>query len=218
MSYYQEQEFVYEDYDQRDYFDDDEEQEQEDYGEDVEEKVEEDLEEYDLQHNELEEEIFDNQFEAIDPNQFTELTFANLPFSMKDLYSGPLTSLQQIKMLYAGKNEKINFSEMPDSDLFKLLVNITCYSNKLQDLLGIKNMQQEIDAMLSYIDKIPDLKYKNPLATFLSYLCVKKDGKIQRDKLTNVFQATDTLMLLKSDIYRYARMWQIVYNKTPECV
>ena len=217
MSYYQEQEFVYEDYDQKDYFEDEEDQDQEDYGEEVEEKVDEDIEEEDLKHNELEEEIFDDQFESIDPNQFTELTFANLPFSMKDLYSRPLTSLQQIKMLYAGKNEKINFSEMPDSDLFKLLVNITCYSNRLQDLLELKNMQQEIDMMLSYIDKIPDLKYKNPLSTFLSYLCVKKDGKIQRDKLNNVFQATDTLLLMKSDIYRYVRMWQLVYNKTPDC-
>jgi hypothetical protein len=214
MSYYQEQEFVYEPYEEQEYYEDEEEQEDLDYGEEKEEEVE--IEEG-LDNENLEEELFDDQLEVIDPNQFTELTFANLPFSMKDLYSKPLTSLQQVKMLYTNKNEKINFADMPDEDLFKLLVNLTCYSNKIQDLLELKNMQLEIDTMLSNVDKIPDLKYKNPLATFLAFICVKKNGAIKNDILKQVFTITETLNLLRSDIYRYARMWQVVYNIKPVC-
>lgn len=216
MSYYQDQAFIYEHEEQQDYYEDDEGEQEVDYGE---EKI--DTDEFeadnDLANMDVEEEKFDDQFDIIDPNQFTELTFANLPFSMKDLYSGPLTSLQQIKMLYASKNEKINFADMPDSDLFKLLVNLTCYSNKIQDLLNLKNMQQEIDMMLSYIEKIPDLKYKNPLSTFLSYLCVKKNGKIDKEQLAKISTIIDSLSLNNSDIYRYSRMWQLIYNTTPEC-
>lgn len=215
MSYYQEQEFIYEP-EEREYFEDDDGEQEVDYEED--EKVDDEFEnDNDLSNMDVQEEKFDDQFELVDPNQFTELTFANLPFSMRDLYSGPLTSLQQIKMLYASKNEKINFADMPDSDLFKLLVNLSCYSNKIQDLLDIKNIQQDIDLMLSYIDKIPDLKYKNPLTTFLSYLCVKKNGKIEKEQMIKVGKITESLSLFNSDIYRYARMWQLIYNTTPEC-
>jgi hypothetical protein len=216
MSYYQEQEFLYAP-EERDFFDEDEEREV-DYGEEKEEKEsDDDFDDNDISHMDIEEKTFGDQEDLIDPNQFVELTAASLPFSMRDLYSGPLTSLQQIKMLYMKKNEKIDFSEMTDIDLFKLLVNLTCYSNKVHELLALKSMQKDIDTMLVYVEKIPDIKYKNPITTFLSYLCMERGGKINKSILQKVYGITDTLMLQKSDIFRYLRMWQKIYNVKIEC-
>lgn len=216
MSYYQEQEFLYAP-EERDFFDEDEEREV-DYGEEKDEKEsDDDFDDNDISHMDIEEKTFGDQEDFIDPNQFVELTAASLPFSMRDLYSGPLTSLQQIKMLYMKKNEKIDFSEMTDIDLFKLLVNLTCYSNKVHELLALKSMQKDIDTMLVYVEKIPDIKYKNPITTFLSYLCMERGGKINKSILQKVYGITDTLMLQKSDIFRYLRMWQKIYNVKIEC-
>lgn len=217
MSYYQEQEFLYEP-EEKEYYEDEEERDV-DYGEaeEKDEEKDEDLDDNDIAHLDIEEKTFGDQEDIVDPNQFVELTAASLPFNMRDLYSGPMTSLQQVKMLYMKKNEKIDFSEMTDIDLFKLLVNLTCYSNKVHEILNIKNMQKDIDTMLSYVDKIPDVKYKNPITSFLSFLCMERGGKVNKTILQKIYSVADTLSLQKSDIFRYVRMWQKIYNVKIEC-
>ena len=215
MSYYQEQEFLYEP-EQRDYFENEEVNEDFDYGEEKEEEKDEDLDDQDLSHFDIEEKTFGDQDESFDPNQFNIIS-NELPFSMRDLYSGPLTSLQQVKMLYMNKNNKIDFSEMTDKDLFTLLVNLTCYSNRVHELLNLKTMQRDIDAMLVYTDLIPDIKYKNPITTFLSYLCIDRKGKINEEMMKKIFNLIDNFLLQKSDIFRYIRMWQKIFNIKIEC-
>lgn len=217
MDYYAEQEFVYEPegYKNFDEFDDEGgeiDDEELDYGEGGEEADEEkEVDIADLAQG------YGEQYDVVDEKQFEELTFANLPFSMKDLYGGPLTSLQQIKMLYSNKEEKIDFSQLSDTDLFKLLVNLTSYSNKINLLLPNVRLQGEIEAMLSKVDKIPSIKYKNPLASFLAYLCVNSAGVILQTRLNDVFNICESVNLMKSDILRYIRMWQIIYIKKVQC-
>ena len=209
MDYSDEQTFEYEEY--TDFFDDEEEEKEVDYGEEVEEKEEEEGKE------DKQDPIFEEQYEQINENDFAELTFANLPFSMKDLYSGPMTSLQQIKMLYSNKNEKINFSELSDIDLFKVIATISVFSNKVHLLLPRIKVQNLIEDMLSKCDKIPDIKYKNPLACFLSFICIKRDGLINQTMMDEVFTISPAVKLDNYDVYRYCRMWQKIYGKKIEC-
>lgn len=212
MDYYaDEQTFEYEEY--RDFFDDEEEKEV-DYDEDKEEEEE----EKETEGGKLDKgDLFEEQYEQINENEFTELTFANLPFSMKDLYSGPMTSLQQIKMLYSNKNEKINFAELSDIDLFKVIATISVFANKVHLLFPQLKVQNSIEDMLSKCDKIPDIKYKNPLACFLSFICVKRNGQIDETMLTEVFKQSAAVKLDEYDIYRYCRMWKKIYGQKIEC-
>lgn len=214
MNYTSEQSFDYGE--ERDFFYDDDE-EKENYYEDDEEKEDEDEKKDDDSSKDKEDPIFEEQFDQINENEYAELTFANLPFSMKDLYSGPMTSLQQIKMLYSNKNEKINFSELSDVDLFKVIATISVYSNKVHLLLPNVKVQGLIEDMLAKCEKIPDIKYKNPLGCFLSYICVKKDGQINENILKEVFTIASAVKLDNYDIYRYCRMWQKIYKKNIDC-
>lgn len=213
MDYTYEQTFEQEEY--RDFFDDDDEEREHDYEEDEKEDEEESKE--DKEKLDEAEPLLDQQFDEINENEFTQLTFANLPFSMKDLYGGPLTSLQQIKMLYSDKNEKINFAELSDVDLFKVISTISAFSNKLHVLLPKVKIQNLIEDMLSQSEKIPDIKYKNPLACLISFYCVSKKGEINQEKLSEIFNICYTVKLQNYDVYRYCRMWQKIYNKSIEC-
>jgi hypothetical protein len=208
MDYTAEQTFEQEEY--TDFFDDEEKEEEVDYDEDKEEFEEGNNAE------QIEETLFDQQYDLVNENEYAELTFANLPFSMKDLYGGPLTSLQQIKMLYSDKNEKINFAELSDSDLFKVITTISAYSNKVHVLLK-KDIKDLIESMLAQCDKIPDIKYKNPLACLLSYYCVNKKGIIIQDNLDEIYSICYAVKLQNYDIFRYCRMWQKIYNKSIDC-
>jgi hypothetical protein len=165
----------------------------------------------------LEESLFDNQYEQINEGDYLELTDKNLPFSMKDLYGGPLTSLQQIKMLYSDKNQKINFGELSDIDLFKVITTISAYSNKLHLSLQKINLKNSIEDMLSKSDKIPDIKYKNPLACLLSFICIKRNGEIDKTQLEQIYNILDSVKLNNYDIFRYCRMWQKIYKKKIDC-
>jgi hypothetical protein len=216
MSYYtDEQTFEYEE--ERRFFTDEDydEEEQADSEEEKEEKDEDGEVMEDGQV--LEESLFDNQYEQINEGDFLMLTDKNLPFSMKDLYGGPLTSLQQIKMLYSDKNQKINFGELSDIDLFKVITTISAYSNKLHLSLQKINLKNMIEDMLGKSEKIPDIKYKNPLACLLSFICVKRNGDIDKTQLEQVFNIVDSVKLNNYDIFRYCRMWQKIYKKKIEC-
>jgi hypothetical protein len=216
MDYYaDEQTFEYEEY--RDFFDDEEEKEV-DYDDDAEEKEEEEEKKTEGKSDLFDEnDTFQEQYEQINENDFAELTFANLPFSMKDLYGGPMTSLQQIKMLYSNKNEKINFSELSDIDLFKVIATISVFTNKVHLLFPRIKVQNLIEDMLSKCDKIPDIKYKNPLACFLSFICIKRNGQIDETILSEVFKQSAAVKLNEYDIYRYCRMWQKIYGQKIDC-
>ena len=218
MNYYtDEQTFEYEE-ERRFYTDEDyDEEEQIDSEDEKEEK--EDEEDGDMGDGQaLEESLFDNQYEQVNEGDYLEFTDKNLPFSMKDLYGGPLTSLQQIKMLYSDKNQKINFGELSDIDLFKVITTISAYSNKLHLSLQKINLKNAIEDMLSKSDKIPDIKYKNPLACLLSFICVRRNGDIDKTQLEQVFNVVDSVKLNNYDIFRYCRMWQKIYKKKIECV
>ena len=208
MDYTAEQTFEQEEY--TDFFDDEEKEEEVDYDDEKEEFEEGDNAE------QIEETLFDQQYDLVNENEYAELTFANLPFSMRDLYGGPLTSLQQIKMLYSDKNEKINFAELSDTDLFKVITTISAYSNKVHVLLK-KDIKDLIESMLAQCDKIPDIKYKNPLACLLSYYCVNKKGTIIQDNLDEIYSLCYAVKLQNYDIFRYCRMWQKIYNKSIDC-
>jgi hypothetical protein len=208
MDYTAEQTFEQEEY--TDFFDDEEKEEEVDYDDEKEEFEEGDNAE------QIEETLFDQQYDLVNENEYAELTFANLPFSMRDLYGGPLTSLQQIKMLYSDKNEKINFAELSDTDLFKVITTISAYSNKVHVLMK-KDIKDLIESMLAQCDKIPDIKYKNPLACLLSYYCVNKKGNIIQDNLDEIYSLCYAVKLQNYDIFRYCRMWQKIYNKPIEC-
>ena len=207
--YYTEEEILYDEREQKTYdsYEDYEEyEEEEDYGE---EKVE---EEKDLDVNELEEKTFEDQFEEVleEENTFS-LSIDAIPFALREQLSGPLTSMQQIRMLYSGKGDKIDFSQLSDEDFFKILVNIGILANKLN--LLIKNIQYDMEKMFTYIDKIPSIKYKNPLACLLGYLCVNIRGDIMQSKLEEVFTAAQTCKLLEADVIRYARLWQTILKQ-----
>lgn len=194
---------VHKDYD--DYEDYEEYEEDQDYGE---EKVE---EEKDLDVTEIEEKSFDDQFEEVLEEQSFSLDIKDIPFALRDQLSGPLTSIQQIKMLYAGKGDKIDFSQLSDEDFFKILVNIGILANKLNIL--IKNIQYDMEKMFTYIEKIPSIKYKNPLGCMLGYICVNIKGEIMQSKLEEVFIASQTCNLLESDVIRYTRLWQTILKQ-----
>jgi hypothetical protein len=205
--YYTEEEVLYDDREQKSYdsYEDEDYEEYEDYAEEKEE-------EKDLDVNEFEEKTFEDQFEDIIEEESTfSLDIGAIPFALREQLSGPLTSMQQIKMLYAGKGDKIDFSQLSDEDFFKILVNIGILANKINIL--IKNVQYDMEKMFTYIDKIPSIKYKNPLGCLLGYLCVNIKGEIMQSKLEDVFIAAQTCKLLEADVLRYARLWQTILKQ-----
>lgn len=205
--YYTEEEVLYDDREQKSYdsYEDEDYEEYEDYAEEKEE-------EKDLDVNEFEEKTFEDQFEDIVEEESTfSLDIGAIPFALREQLSGPLTSMQQIKMLYAGKGDKIDFSQLSDEDFFKILVNIGILANKINIL--IKNVQYDMEKMFTYIDKIPSIKYKNPLGCLLGYLCVNIKGEIMQSKLEDVFIAAQTCKLLEADVLRYARLWQTILKQ-----
>lgn len=205
--YYNEEEILYDEREQKNYdsYEDYEDYEEEqDYGEEKEE-------EKDMDVNEFEEKTFEDQFEEVLEESTFSLSIDAIPFALREQLSGPLTSIQQIKMLYAGKGDKIDFSQLSDEDFFKILVNIGILANKLN--LLIKNIQYDMEKMFTYIDKIPSIKYKNPLGCLLGYLCVNIRGDIMKSKLEEVFIAAQTCKLLEADVIRYARLWQTILKQ-----
>ena len=206
--YTDEEQVLFDDRVQNNYdnFDEDEYEEYEDYGEEKEE------EEPNLDVTELEEKTFDDQYDdsVVEEASFS-LGIENIPFSLREQLSGPLTSMQQIKMLYAGTGDKIDFSQLSDEDFFKILVNIGILANRLN--LLIKNIQYDMEKMFTYIEKIPSIKYKNPLGCLFGYIVVNIKGEIMESRLKDVFTAAQTCNLLRSDVIRYARMWQTILKQ-----
>lgn len=173
--------------------------------------------------NEIDNDVFmDNDF-RVEYDGFEEMVgeeFGN-SFADRERVVGPISSVAQIKGLInifggvLGKSyDKISFENLSDQDIFKLLLNNIIYSNKLNNYYHSTNFTSLMEELFLILDRVPNLKYKNPAALFLSYLCVARNtGEIIKSKLEHWTQAIKVLNIYCTDIIRYGKLWKQIYNK-----
>jgi len=173
--------------------------------------------------NEIEGDVFmDNDF-RVEYDGFEQMggeDFGN-SFADRERVGGPISSVAQIKSLisvFGGalgkKDEKISFENLSDEDIFKLLLNNVIYANKLNNYYPNTNFNSLMEELFLMLYKVPNLKYKNPAALFISYLCVARNtGEIIKSKLEHWTQATKVLNIYCTDVIRYGKLWKQIYNK-----
>lgn len=183
----------------------------EDYNEEVEE------EDIDLNGDKLND---DGLRQDEDEMKFMDGNVFGSSYNDRERLTGPITSVAQIKSLInvfggaLGKKDKLSFSDLTDEDIFKLLLNNVIYSNKLNNYYPTKNFTTLMEELFLVLDKVPNLKYKNPVCLFISYLCIsKKDGEIIPSMLKEWKKAIVALNLYCIDIIRYCRLWKNIYKK-----
>lgn len=187
------------------------EEEIEDYAEEIEEK------DIDIAGDDLVQNDF--RKEQDDMQNFGGEVFVD-SFQDRERIGGPISSVAQIKSLlklFGGsigrKEEKISFANLTDEDIFKLLLNNSVYSNKLNNYYPSTNFTSLMEGMFPLLNKIPNLKYKNPSALFISYLCVSRaNRKLMKSELDKWKLAITALNIYCSDVIRYSRLWNIVYK------
>lgn len=200
--------YVRDGYDQ--YDEDDKEGEGEDYGDDIDEK-DIDLGGEDLAQDDLRPEIDDM-------DQFGGDVFQSSYYD-RERVGGPISSVAQIKSLInifgsslGRKEDKISFANLSDEDIFKLLLNNAVYSNKLNNYYPSTNFTALMETMFSLLEKVPNLKYKNPSALFIAFLCVSRKGKLLPTELSKWKMAIKALNIYCTDVIRYTRLWKIIYK------
>jgi hypothetical protein len=179
-----------------------------DYGEEMEEK-EIDIEGVDFG---------DNDFRPMEETEYGDLTVAS--FSDRERLGGPISSVSQIKSLMnifggvLGKAEGIiTFANLSDEDIFKLILNNNVYANKLPNFYPTKNFTVLMEDLFTILEKIPNLRYKNPSALFIAYLVTsKKDGSLNKKDYESWKMAIKVLNIYNSDIIRYNRLLQNIYK------
>lgn len=173
--------------------------------------------------NEIENDVFmDNDF-RVEYDGFEQMggeDFGN-SYADRERTTGPISSVAQIKGLinvFGGvlgkKDEKISFENLSDEDIFKLLLNNVIYSNKINNYYPTTNFTSLMEELFLILNRVPNLKYKNPSALFISYLCVARStGEIIKSKLEHWTQAINVLNIYCTDVIRYSKLWKQIYNK-----
>jgi len=199
-------EYARDDYDQYD----EEEKEADDYGDDIEEK------DIDLGGEDLIQD--DMRPERDDMEQFGGDVFQSSYYD-RERVGGPISSVAQIKSLInifgsslGRKEDKLSFANLSDEDIFKLLLNNAVYSNKLNNYYPSTNFTALMETMFPLLEKVPNLKYKNPSALFISFLCVSRKGKLLSAELSKWKMAIKALNIYCTDVIRYSRLWKIIYK------
>lgn len=173
--------------------------------------------------NEIENDVFmDNDF-RVEYDGFEQMGGEEFGSSYADRerIAGPISSVAQIKGLinvFGGalgkKDEKISFENLSDEDIFKLLLNNVIYANKLNNYYPTTNFTSLMEELFLMLNRVPNLKYKNPAALFISYLCVARStGEIIKSKLEHWTQAINVLNIYCTDVIRYSKLWKQIYNK-----
>jgi len=195
--------------------------------EDLEEEFDEDLEVVDYGEEIEEKEIDiegvdfgDSDFRPMEDNEYGDQVLAYNSFADRERIGGPISSVSQIKSLMnvfggvLGKAEgAITFANLTEEDIFKLILNNNIYANKLQNFYPTKNFTVLMEDLFTILDKVPNLKYKNPSALFIAYLVTsRKDGSIIKKEYESWKTAIKVLNIFYSDIIRYNRLLQNIYK------
>lgn len=195
--------------------------------EDLEEEFDEDLEVVDYGEEMEEKEIDiegvdfgDNDFRPMEDNEYGDQVLAYNSFADRERIGGPISSVSQIKSLMnvfggvLGKAEgAITFANLTEEDIFKLILNNNIYANKLQNFYPTKNFTVLMEDLFTILNKVPNLKYKNPSALFIAYLVTsRKDGTIIKKEYESWKTAIKVLNIFYSDIIRYNRLLQNIYK------
>jgi hypothetical protein len=189
-------------------------------------REEDDDEEFNVDYgDDIEEENIDLDGEALRDNDrgddmiFEEEVSFGTTFSDQDRVGGRISSVAQIKSLMnifggslGGKEGKLSFSNLSDQDILKLLLNNSVYSNKLNNYYPNTNFTALMEGMFQYLEYVPNIKYKNPSALFIGYLCTSRNGKFLENEFQKWKIAISVLNIYNSDVIRYHRLWNNIYT------
>lgn len=147
-----------------------------------------------------------------------EGTFGNA-FGDRERVGGPISSVAQIKSLlniFGGslgdKEGRLSYSNLTNEDIIKLLLNNAVYSNKLNNYYPTTNFTALMEGMFQYLQHVPNIKYKNPSALFIGYLCTSRNGKFVDNEFEKWKMAISVLNIYNSDVIRYHRLWSNIYT------
>ncbi len=79
----------------------------------------------------------------------------------------------------------------------------------------------DIAPLLSNIENVKNVGYKNPLGYILGYISIDKYGNINKDRINTIFdnlesinsEIAPTANITKPDVLRYARLWKNIKTK-----
>ena len=112
---------------------------------------------------------------------------------LREIVGGKFEKIQKrMKHVYASEEEK-----------FKEAVNVCLM--KYKDYFGYEDYEK----IFSSIDRVPDIRYKNPCAYIFGYY-VKRGNKIDKGnftKITRLIKNEEIEGITPPDVIRYARFW-----------